>query len=266
MTSGMRILLKARDVTDLANNAPPLDLDAFDRYLRAGGHEHVLSFKNFKALVGPATDKDEFLRRITPATQAFVRLPHIYLRLVRRIELEEAAAAFVEGREYRPCDVFTGRFQLSHLSLLRPDLDRQITRDFWQGRLRYRQTPPLRYFHKSVAQLAQSSDMNVPRFSQFVEWLYQNPDRCPGFQLHHEAEKALLASYDISNASDSDLLDTVDDLPHALALPYVDAATFDDTLRQCCTLAAQALMARGLHTNLEPRLYPNLSTLMAQNP
>jgi hypothetical protein len=261
----MRILLNARDVTNLANNAPPLDLDAFDRYLRAGSHELVLSFSNFKALIGPTTDQDEFLRRIAPATQAFARLPHTYLRLVRRLELTEAATAFVGGREYRPRDVFTARFQLNHLSLVRPDLDRQITRDFWQGRLQYRQTPPRRYFHKSVAQLAQSSDIKVPRFTQFVEWLYQSPDRCPGFQLHHEAEKALLENYDISTASDSYLVDTVYDLPHALALPYVDAATFDDTLRQCCTLAAQALMARGLSANLEKRLYPNLSTLMAQN-
>ena len=102
--------------------------------------------------------------------------------------------------------------------------------------------------------------------SKFHDWLFENPDCCPGFQLGYETETALLAKCSDLAAPDSDLQHLALDRFHVLALPYCDAATFGGPMLDSCLVGGKALAARGAKLSVEKKIFSNLATLVAENP
>lgn len=106
----MRILLDSRDLIDLVEHKRPIPVSDFDRYLRAGGHEIVLSFTNVRELAGPLATTGDFLR-VRPFLQAIEQLPHTYIKEVPipAFEIRAALEAFNAGTEYVGCNLYVTR-------------------------------------------------------------------------------------------------------------------------------------------------------------
>ena len=107
----------------------------------------------------------------------------------------------------------------------------------------------------------EQSSKRVMTQDEFVEWIYENPARCPGVRLHHETYRQLLL-----NCNDIPEVGDFSDLAHVSAVPYVDAATLDNRMRAYCSQASRDLVRLGLCVDYRQRLYRNLADVMQRNP
>lgn len=235
----MRILLDAHDLISMADHGRPFGLEQFGEYLRAGQHEVVLSFTNIRELAGPLATNGDFLG-LRAILQSLERLPHTFVKeaTIVRAEIEAGVDAFTAGCRYRPCGVFVDRWDRTlvlapgqrpatenwlNLRLdeivyfiyrTRPDVFapphqnvpklRQLLADD-RKRLKTGQAPGRAHFRNAVFRHAERHQVRLPngREDEFAEWLYANPDCCPGTQLSHETYRALMANYgDIPEASE----------------------------------------------------------------
>jgi hypothetical protein len=231
--------------------------------------------------------------------QSLEQMPHTYLMEVPIIGLEICCAvrAFEEETDYQSPSVFTTRWD--HVLLLAPGQRRSVT-DNWinfrldeivhlihrdnpemfappehhlpqlqqqlardRASLRTAQAQARPHFVRNVRQRATMRKIHLPhgRQEEFAEWVYQNPNCCPGLRLYQETDRELMANYmDVPETGD------FSDLAHVCALPYVGAATFDRRMRHYCGSASRNLLELGCVADYRDRIYPDLGILMQMNP
>jgi hypothetical protein len=290
----MRILLDSRDLINLVEHGQPVPVRDFDAYLRGGRHEIVLCYSNVRELVSPLATGAEFLQ-IRPFLQSLEQMPHMYIKEVTivALEIQSAVNAFNAGAEYQVCSPFVDRWDRTlvaipgkrasaadglvglrlddivyfinsvnprlfrppehYLSTLRTLLDQDRTL------LRKGQVPAREHFILSVGKHAASHGLGLPdgRGDEFAEWVYRNPNRCPGLRLNHEMYRSLMSNYtDAPEAGD------FSDLALVFALPYVDAATMDRRMRHYCGVASRKILRFGGAVDYAARVYENVAAFM----
>ncbi|MGA3326778.1 MAG: hypothetical protein ABSF45_20120 [Terriglobia bacterium] len=294
----MRILLDSRDLINLAEHDRPITTQQFDAYLRARDYETVLSFTNVRELASPLASGVEFME-VRPHLLSLERLPNTYLKetTIVAIEIQAAVEAFNSGTEYRGCSPYVTRWDRTLVML--PGQERSAT-DNWvnlrldeivfyinhasphvfappaqhlatlqavfqndRAALRAGRAPARQHFVSSVRKHAASFGVPLPRGreDEFAEWVYTNPDRCPGLRLNHETYRALMGNY-------TDIPETADfsDLAHISALPYVEVATMDRRMTHYCGVASRKIVTFGGGVNYADRLCRDITDLMQQYP
>jgi hypothetical protein len=264
----------------------------FEAYLHAGNRQIVLCFTNVRELVGPLGDGAEFMR-MRPLLQSLEHIPNVYLKEVSivRLEIQAAVDAFTGQTEYVCQSPYVRRwdYTLSEgdptserlvnlrlddiiylINLSRPDvfapaehhlgtLQRVVQED--RALLRAGRLPPRLHFINSIKRHAATNRVNLPpgREDEFAEWVYRNPNRCPGIRLVHEVFRALTANY-------GDIPETADfsDLAHIYSIPHVDAVTLDRRMRHYCDIASRKLLRFGADHNYRDRIYEDISDLMGR--
>ena len=292
----MRFLLDAKDLIDVAEHGRPMALSDFHNYLRSSGHEIVLTSTNVREFAAPLATDGDFLK-MRGLLQSLEALPVCYMResTILDEELRAAWRAFDSSTKYEGINPYVGRwdetlftgeastrilvnFRLDeiiyrlwrrnsrillmpwrNIAWMRPEFERQRNIPASE-RLSLKEN-----FKHSVGRHLQGGlrfgilDVPVEKVDQaaFGNWIYSNPDRCPGFRLHYNTYHELVANVrDVPK--DSDLLD----FAHILAIPYVDAITMD---RRMCDYARR--VGRRLHkeygsTNYSERIFPKLAPLL----
>lgn len=294
----MHILPDTRDLINLTERGQPISADAFHQYLLNGNHQAVLTFNNIRELAGPLAVDGDFLRirRLLQTVEAF---PHQYLGEVALpgLELQAAVEAFTNGNEYRDINPFVGRWDdtiRARPGQLNPEYRRliglrldEVVFDVFRFQPRVFQPPrewvpavterlrldrdalrageatPREHFRRVVRANAVSHRVNLPngREDEFALWIYVDPRRCPGLRLNHEVYRQLMM-----NRDDQFEVGDFVDLNHVFAVPYVNAATLDNRMREYCSRAARRLLRVGLAVDYRERLYRDLAAVMEENP
>jgi hypothetical protein len=290
----VRILLDSRDLIDLVEHGRPVNIRDFDIFLRNGSHQLVLSFTCVRELASPLAAGTEFMQ-IRPLLQSVERLPLTYIKetTIAALEIESAVDAFVAGTEYQSCLPFVTRWDrtlvmqpgedrsdvdnwvnlrldeiiyLMHkvnLRLFAPPehylaaLKFQFERD--RELLAHGRTPARQHFISSTRKHAASHGVRLPegREDEFAEWVYRNPDRCPGLRLNHEVYRALMANYtDVPEIAD------FSDFAHIFTVPYLDAVTLDRRMRHYTGVASRKVTRFRATQNYRVRLYENTADVM----
>jgi hypothetical protein len=294
----MRILLDTRDLINVVDRNAPISLADFEAYLQAGDHQLVLSNTSVREFAGPLARGGEFLR-LRPLLQSLERLPHTYIREITVVaeELGTAAASFIAGVEPAVLSPFADRWDRTMVRL--PDGRRGIAdmlvglrldeivhaiyrvnpqlfappghylpalRDLLEADrdlLRKGQAPAREHFARSVRKHAQSHRVLLPagREDEFAEWLYKNPNRCPGLRLSHEMFRAITSNY-----GDRPQVGDFGDLGQVFTIPYIDAATLDNRIRDYLRIASRKIIRMGGLDNFGDRVCRDLAEVMARYP
>lgn len=294
----MRILPDTRDLINLTERQRPVTTVAFAEYLCSGHHEIAFSFTNIRELCGPLASQGDFLR-IRALLQALEAMPHTYVKeaAIVGMEIQSAVQAFNSGGEYQPISPYVIRWDRTLLNLpgqINPEYQRliglrldEIVYDVFRFQpqafspphhqlpnlitlleqdrtlLRYGQAPTKKHFANALVKHAASHRVILPqgRETDVALWIYANPNRCPGLRLNHETYRQLMGNYgDVPEVGD------FSDLNHVFAIPYVDAATLDNRMRDYCSRAAHHLVRLGLKVDYRDKLYSGLAGLMAKTP
>lgn len=294
----MRILLDTRDLINVIEHNAPVRLEDFGVFLREGNHQLVLSNTSVREFAGPLARGGEFLR-LRPLLQSLEQLPHTYIKEITIVgeELRVAAASFISEVEPEVLSPFTDRWDRTmvplpdgrrgiadmlvglrldeivhaiyrvspqlfappeqHLPALRALLE--ADRDL----LRRRQAPAREHFVRSVKKHANSHRVVLPqgREDELAEWLYKNPNRCPGLRLSHEMFRAITSNY-----GDRPQVGDFGDLGQVFAVPYIDAATLDNRIRDYLRTASRKIVRMGGMHNFSDRVYRDLADLIAGCP
>lgn len=294
----MRILPDTRDLINLTERGQPISTDEFRQYLLNGNHHAVLTFNNIRELAGPLAVNGDFLT-VRRSLQAVEALPHTYIGevAVAGIELQSAVEAFTSGNEFRDISPFVIRWDrtiMARPGQINPEYGRlvglrldEIVHDVFRYQPRAFERPnewgprvaamleqdrallwageitPREHFIRIIKKYAESHRVTLPdgREDEFARWIYANPRRCPGLRLNHEVYRQLMMNYD----DPFDVGDFVD-LNHVFAVPYVEAATLDNRMREYCYRGARRLVRLGLPVDYRERLYRNLTEIMQNNP
>src|SRR5258708_183480 len=294
----MHILPDSRDLIDLTERSCPVAAAEFGEYLNRHNHLIVLSFTNIRELAGPLARGGNFLQ-IRRLLQSLEAMAHTYLREVNIIglEIESAVHAFGNGTECEPISVYVNRWdrtlmmprgqmqsvfdnivglRLDDLVYIayraRPEIFAppeqhlpMLIRHFEEDRQRLRagQAIPREHFVNAFKRHAASHHVDLPnsREDECAEWVYANPNRCPGMRLHHETYRELMMNYaNVPEVGD------FSDLAHVFAVPYVDAATLDRRMRNYCSQASRRLAGLPFCVDYRQRLYRDLEDVMRRNP
>ena len=217
----MHIYLDSRDLITLAERRSTDETARFEDQLRHGGHELIFGMDNTLEICTPlirAGSRCSVMRTLN----RLERMPHVYVADARieALELEEAARAFLEGREFKPIslpavprfDYVVSAFEsgpptkmfLSYgLAQVIFDLWR-IDKGLFMGyphhakRLRSvmesdrkrvsRQRHHLNFRNKISKDLRlHGIDFSVNRTGDLSEWICEDTTRCPALRLGHEA-------------------------------------------------------------------------------
>jgi hypothetical protein len=84
-------------------------------------------------------------------------------------------------------------------------------------------------------------NLEVENFAAFFDWLYRDPQICPGWRLLQEVFQEFRTD-STASVSESD----VPDLTHIYLVPYVRAATLDGKWREYVRRASQRLVREGI--------------------
>jgi len=290
----MRILLDSRDLINVLEHKSPVSIPELDAYLCRGDHQIILCFSNIRELVSPLTDGASYLD-IRPHLQTLEGLRHTYVKEVNivGIELQAAVEAFTAGTEFVNPSPYVNRWDQT---LSTPPGNRRPVTDllvnvslenlvFWtyignptvfepphkhlpqlrnimegdRALLRSGKLPAKQHFMSSVRKHAGTHRVKLPagREDEFAQWIYRDPNRCPGFRLNHEMFRSLTGNIqDIPTASD------FTDLALTFALPYVDAATLDRRIRDYCQRACRKLNKLNAAHNYRDRVYDDVVDLL----
>jgi hypothetical protein len=259
----MLVYFDSKDLIDIAEHGRPTPAEILGRKLESGGHKLVYSFYNLSAVSQPLfsnsgrTNVMELLNRLEGLPHQFFRLPGLRFR-----EIQEALAAFAEGREYTEVQPFTQRLDESLTPtsqgptrfLLKYSLAQALF-DLWQAKPEILQEPSgtefgfcqlidsdragavpsfEEYFVTSYGKLIEARSLEPrPRdMREFARWVHNNSSCCPSLKLAHEVYYDMVK--DKSRASrPSDL----PDLTHIVTIPYVDFVTLDRNMRHYSTQA-----------------------------
>jgi hypothetical protein len=290
----MRILLDSRDLINVLEQKSPVSVADLDSYLSKGGHQIVLCFSNVRELASPLANGASYFD-IRPHLQTLERLRHTYMKEVGIVGIEllaavdafNAGSVFVNPSPYvdrwdktlsplpgnqRPNTDFLVNVSLDnlvfwtylgnrrvfeppreHLAQLRAILEADRTL------LRAGKLPAKQHIVASVKKHAATHRVALPagREDEFALWIYQKPNRCPGFRLNHEMFRSLTANYQ-DGAAASDFTD----LAFTFAPPYVDAATLDRRARDYCLRACRKLSRLVAAHNYRDRVYNDVVDLL----
>jgi hypothetical protein len=294
----MKIFLDTRDLINVVERNAPVPLKDFEAFLRGGNHRLVLSNTSVREFAGPLAKGEEFLR-LRPLLQSLERLPVTYIKEIMIIgdELKAGVAGFNAGLEPQALSPFVNRWDRTMVPL--PDGRRGIAemlvglrldeiiyfifrtnpqvfaapahrlqelRDVIEADrdlLRKGQSPSREHFIRSVKKHANTKRVLLPRGreDEFAEWLYKNPNRCPGLRLNYEIFRAITSNY-----GDRPQVGDFGDIGQIFAIPYVDVATLDNRIRDYLRTASRKITRMGGLHNFSDRVYRDLTEIMATYP
>lgn len=119
------------------------------------------------------------------------------------------------------------------------------------------------HFISSVKKHAATHRVSLPhgQEDEFAKWIYANPNRCPGLRLNHETYRQLMSNYgDVPEVGD------FSDLAHVFVVPYAEAVTLDNRMRDYCARASRRLARLGVPVDYRERLYQDLGDVMRRHP
>lgn len=286
----MRILLDASSLID-AEHGKPLSFVELERTFREHHARLILTYTNIREFSSTAFEKAGNWFALRGQLQQVERLPVGYLRegAIKAAELREASKACDEGREYVPINPYGNRwdetlfaegplptemlvgqslFDLVSMAFSRGDVFRQA-KELWGQKLGngYKQLrggqqvppPPDKVFQAEVTgEMAHSSiPLPLKGVAEFANWVYADPDRCPGFRLAHEWDqewrKNVTQPFEWNNISDR---------AHVLAVPYVDFVTMDASAAHHCRNAVKRLKKVNPAINYDERIFTGLKDLL----
>lgn len=265
----MLVFLDTKDLIDLLEHARPCSVDAFEQVLRKGGHELVISWSNVHEISRPLVEPNS-KTLVTKLLNRIEELPIRYIRegTLRRDELMEARAAFLEKREYRQIFPFVRRFDEACTPegdpatrmYLNFGLAETVFTIYGANPSVLRQPPQ----HGSALRTLFAFDRAVKRYPSlskhfvevvrkhllqwkllpladdlvaFARWIYQNPSRCPSTRLAYEVFHALRI-----NIGDTPKDGDIPDFANLLCAPYVDVITLDGRIRDYVRRVSSRIM------------------------
>lgn len=264
----MRIYLDSRDHIWLVERKTPEETDTFERMLRESDHELIFSLNNIMECCAPLLQPGS-RTNVMNTLNRLESMPHQYIAEAKipAMELEEAASAFLNNREYNFIDPFVSRFDHVVAQFEKPATDNYIhyglahtVYELWNEdpslidrypkqsvRLRdILKSDRIRKDHKNhEANFPNSVNRNLrlynitfppERIVDFSAWIYENPNRCPATRLGYEVFHKLL-----KNVTDSGELSDISDFAHVNCVPYVDTITLDNRMRGYVTQSDQSL-------------------------
>jgi hypothetical protein len=247
----MKLYLDTRDLINILQKATPCTADHLEESLRRGDHKLAVSFHTVSEISVP-------IIRVTSKTNVMVllnrleRMPLTFIRSdIDGLELKEALDAYLGKHEYRGILVFVDRFDQTVDLHARPPtgmfINYSLVETVWDlychGALeglesyanqmrqivaadrRLNKPSPLK------ANFAKMIERNLKLYklswsgvdlSDFADWIYENPNRCPAIRLGYEVWHKIVKNK-TDPLEDSDM----EDYQHLTCLPYVDFMTLD---------------------------------------
>jgi hypothetical protein len=289
----MRILLDSRDLIEVAEHQNRVTTQAFNAFLRDNNHELVLCASTVREISSPLVHGASFIDDIRPILQALETLPIRYLREVDLfgIEIQAAATAFENDSAYEPPtpyvrtypDTLAGPALYGGLPIVGERLDAVIyemylspyrvrifgARDqqlaafrqvMLQERelLRNHQYRARLHFAIVLPRNAASHKARMPaNAAGFINYVYVDANRCPGFRLNHEVFRSIAR-----NLHDNPEAGDFVDFALISAIPYVDAVTLDRRMRTYVEQASRKMLKVNAAVNYRDRVYEDVSDLM----
>jgi hypothetical protein len=289
----MRILLDSRDLIEVAEHQNRVTTRAFNSFLRDNNHELVLCASTVREISGPLAHGASFIDTIRPILQAIETLPIRYLREVDLfgVEIQAALNAFENDSIYEPPNPYVRTYPDT---LAGPGLDgglpivglrldaviyemyRSPYRDRIFGardqqlaayrRIMIQERELLRnghyrarlHFANVLPRHAATHHARLPaNAAAFIDYVYVDADRCPGFRIYHEVFRSLAR-----NLNDNPEAGDFVDLALISAIPYVDAVTLDRRMRTYVEQAARKMLKVNAAVNYRDRVYEDVSELM----
>lgn len=278
----MKLYLDSKDLINILQKATPCTADRLEEKLLRGNHQLAVSFHTICELSVPLlsvvskTNVMGLLNRLERMPISFIRSD------TDSLELKEALEAYSSKREYRMIDSFVDRFdQTVDLHAKPPTgifLNYSLAETVWdlhsygalQGLEEYAtkmrqhitadrrldKTPSLKANFAKMIQL----NLNLHKLSwstvvlsEFANWIYENPNRCPGIRLGYEVWHKIVKNK-TDTLEDSDM----EDYQHLTCLPYIDLMTLD---RRMHAYVCQA--SDGFQLNYRDRLFKSAKDLLS---
>jgi hypothetical protein len=261
----MKLYLDARDLINILQKASPCTVDDLEEILRQRDHKLTVSFHTISEISVPivkATSKTNVMALLN-------RLEKIPLTFIRSdidgLELKEALDAYSTNREYRGIHAFVDRVDQTVDLHARPPtgvfINYSLAETVWDlyshGALeglenyanqmrqivaadrRLDKPPTLK------ANFAKMIERNLGLYklpwsgvvlSDFANWVYENPNRCPAIRLGYEVWHKIVKNK-TDPLEDSDM----EDYQHLTCLPYVDLITLDRRMHGYVSQASASL-------------------------
>lgn len=247
----MLVYFDSRDLIDIAERRSPCSLDELHGLLRERGCALALSISGVLEVAAPLlsstarTNVMGLLNRIEELPLRYVHEARIF-----PLELEEALAAFAEGREYQPVRPFFDRVDEAVPLRGRPPTRLYLSYglaeyvyDQWttnprafpaldehteqlRGQFqaaREAETPQLPPFADVLLLHLRTNGLaEPPNAAEFASWVQKSADHCASIQLVYRVCWAM-----VKNVTDEPKRGDMLDLIHLQSLPYVAAQTVD---------------------------------------
>jgi hypothetical protein len=286
----MRIVLDASSLID-AEHGEPISFDELDKMLREHHARLILTYTSVLEFAAPFEKTGDRLA-LRDQLQQVERLPIGYLREAAIIyaELKEAVEAFNEGRECvlinpyvkrwdetlvlegpSPAEMLVNQslYDLVSMAVSRgnavplakqrwgPWLAEQFEQD--------RKIPPEarkaieKHFPGAILKGLAAYSIAFPhgKVSEFADWVYENPVRCPGMRLAYDFRQELM-----NNLTEKVWPNDIFDRAHVLAVPYVNAITMDRNTADLCRRVSRRLNAKNPAINYGERIFTSLKELL----
>lgn len=291
----MRLLLSADDLIALFERKEPIPPERFQSWLRDRQGCLVLTGTNVVeasvALLeaGRRTALQHLLQAIAEVSVCCLKEMAIFVE-----ELGGAVVAFARGKEPLQVDPYVAKWSdtlgislgksyasqgtfetVTHLWRTAPEALRHFHR--YQEILAEEMTvessaseadvaiaePSLQQFERYAERQLKLHGFSLPasRRSAFANWVYANPQRCPGLRLSFEVNQ-LLPQPTASHAAEADLRG----LGHIHAIPYVDAITLGPPLFESCRSVSSLLQQQNPALPYTSRIHPHLQSVLRQWP
>ncbi|WP_413935153.1 hypothetical protein [Nitrospira sp. BLG_1] len=263
----MKYYLDSKDLIAILQGKASRSAQEFREYLFAGDHKLVVSCYTIIEISAPLLHPHS-TDNVMSLLNELEKMPIVYMHADSPgLELKEALNAFANNREYLPVVPFVKRFdETLDLSANPPTsnfLNYPLAEIVWdlyrQGELkgmedfantmralieRDRNTirPPSMKSHFAIVleKELRGDGLSCKEMMSFTNWVYENPNRCPGIRLSFEVWRQIVMNK-TDGLEDSDM----EDYQHIICLPYVDAITLD---RRMHSYVSQARTRIGLDT------------------
>jgi len=213
------------------------------------------------------------------------QMPHLFIADARieALELQEAASAFLEHREYTPIvQPFVPRFDyvlsafyepptknfigygLAHMvfelwntnrSLLigYPNHAKQLRAILEADRRKLDFKQHESNFPNTIARNLRLYNIPFPieQVGELAKWIYGTPSRCPALRLGYEVFHKILR-----NLTDSGEDSDIPDFAHISCVPYVDSITLDNRMR-----GYVAQVDQSIGSNFSQKVYRNVEAI-----
>jgi len=253
------IYLDSRDLITLIEKRPPEDATEFEKKLRQSNSRLVFSMTNTMECCAPLFHGNES-SSVMKTLNRLEEMPHVYIVEARigQLELQEAANAFLESREYMPIapplvprfDYAISAFEepktkiflhysLAHIiyelwsknkSLFSVDqIQAERLRSLLESNRTRSDYRKIRSnFKVTILNNLRLYNINFPeeKTQDLAKWIYSSPIRCPsqrlGYEVFHKLQR---------NLNDKGEHSDIPDFSHISCIPYVDAITLDNRMR-----------------------------------